>query len=84
MNAFLKVYLLFQEKKEGRGKEKNLIKKKIRTRYLITKVWNRAEKPQNREKINSSRRSERPRINNRYRYPSALHIRGSREVVVDS
>lgn len=85
MNAFFKRYILsFQGKKEGRGKEKNLIKKKVRTQYLITKVSNPAEKPQNNEKTNSSRRSERSKINNRNRYPSALYTRGSHEIVVDS
>lgn len=83
---FKRCILSFQGKKEGRGKEKNLIKKKVRTQYLITKVWNPAEKLQNNEKTktNSSRRSERSKINNRNRYRSALYIRGSHEIVVNS
>lgn len=75
-----------EEKKEGRGKEKNLIKKRVRTQYLITKVWNPAEKPQNSEKTktNSSRRRESSKINHRNRYQSALYTRGSPAIAVDS
>ena len=78
--------LSFQEKKEGREKEKNLIKKKVRMQYLITKVWSPAEKLQSNEKTktNSSRRSERSKINNRNRYQSALYTRESHEIVVNS
>lgn len=75
---------LFQEKKEERGKEKNLIKKKVRKQYLTIKAWNPAEKPQNNEKTNSSRRSEKSKINNRNRYQSAVCTKGSHEIVLDS
>lgn len=81
---FKRCLLSFQEEKEGREKEKNLIKKKVKMQYLITKVWSPAGKLQSNEKTNSSRRNERSKINNRNRYPSALYIRGSREIVVNS
>lgn len=83
---FKRCLLSFQEKKEGRGKGKNPIRKRVRTQYLTTKVWNPAEKPRNHEKTktNSSRRSERSKINNRNRYQSALDTRGSHESVVNS
>ncbi|XP_073075670.1 R-spondin-3 isoform X1 [Manis javanica] len=84
----LQMFLLASrmEKKEGREKGKKLIKKKIRTQYLITKVWNLAEKLQNNKKTktNSSRRSGRSKINNRNRYQSALYTRRSHEIFIDS
>ena len=77
---FNRCLLSFQEEKEGREREKNLIKKKVKMQYLITKVWSPAGKLQSNEKTNSSRRNERSKINNRNRYPSALYTRGSREI----
>ena len=81
---FKRCLLSFQEEKEGREKEKNLIKKKVKMQYLITKVWSPAGKHQSNEKTNSSRRNERSKINNRNRYPSALCTRRSHEIVVNS
>lgn len=71
--------------KKGRErKRKNLIKEKVKKQYLTAKVWNPAKKPQSNEKTNSSRRSEKSKINNRNRYQSALYTRGFHEIIVDS
>lgn len=72
-----------EEKRKGEEK-KNLIKEKVKKQYLTAKVWNPAKKPQSNEKTNSSRRSEKSKINNRNRYQSALYTRGFHEIIVDS
>lgn len=65
-----------EKKKPNKGESKEAIPD--------SKGLNPAKKPQSNEKTNSSRRSEKSKINNRNRYQSALYTRGFHEIIVDS